>query len=538
MKHTLTYLNAQLLGAAEYIYRTRNDTRATALPAFCGRGFQPREPKHAPAGLPSSNTNLIARLTFYLRRQAGRRSLPVQIVLGLLLCVCVTLAGPEGKRGQDKGGGSKQPIMNSPCNDVPAHPFDIILGRVTRDSITISLLAYQDTEGCIAYGTQHDNYTQQTPRRLFKKDEPAETVLAALRPDTQHFFQFRGGGTNSAEQSFRTQRPPGSAFTFTITADPHLDEHTSPATYQQTLANARAAAPDFHLDLGDTFMTEKQANREAAYKQYLAQRFYFGQLCNSAPLFFVLGNHDGEAPRGRGDESDDLAVWSCLTRKKFFPNPVPDNFFTGNATKHPDAGLLQDYYAWTWGDAQFIVLDPFWYTQKQRGQKDNWKRTLGAEQYQWLMRTLENSRAKFKFVFIHHLVGGLDNQCRGGSEAAPFFEWGGQNLDGTEGFKEHRPDWPLPIHQLLLRNHVTAVFHGHDHLFAKQELDGIVYQECPQPGDPKGSTRSAAEYGYKSGVLLASSGHLRVAVAPQQTTVTYVRADGSVAHTYTLPARP
>jgi hypothetical protein len=37
----------------------------------------------------------------------------------------------------------------------------------------------------------------------------------------------------------------------------------------------------------------------------------------------------------------------------------------------------------------------------------------------------------------------------------------------------------MPIHQLLLENHVTTVFHGHDHLFAKQELDGIIYQEVP-----------------------------------------------------------
>jgi predicted phosphodiesterase len=456
----------------------------------------------------------------------------------MLLCICVALGAPEGKRGPGKGGGSKQPVQNSPCNDVPAHPFDLILGRPTRDSVTVSVLAYQDTEGCIAYGTQPGNYTQQTPRCLFREDEPAEIVLGALRPDTQYFFQFRGRGTNSAENTFHTQRLPGSAFTFTITADPHLDEHTSPATYQQTLANARADKPDFHLDLGDTFMTEKQANREAAFKQYLAQRYYFGQLCNSAPLFLVLGNHDGENPRGRGDDTDSLAVWSCLTRKKFFPNPVPDKFFTGNAAKHPEAGLLQDYYAWEWGAAQFIVLDPFWYTQRTRGQRDNWKRSLGSEQYQWLKRTLEGSRAKFKFVFIHHLVGGVDEQARGGSEAAPFFEWGGKNLDDTDGFKEHRAGWPLPIHQLLVRNHVSIVFHGHDHLYARQELDGIIYQECPQPGDPKGVTRSAAEYGYKSGILLGSSGHLRVTVTPQQATVTYVHADGAPAHRYTLPASP
>ena len=173
-----------------------------------------------------------------------------RLVLGRsirLLAVLLTLQSVQAadeQRGHGKGGGSRMPIQHSPCNDVPAHPFDIILGRATRDSVTASVLVYQDTEGCLVFGTQHAALTQQTPRRLFKKYEPAEIVLGALQPDTQYFYQFRGGGTNSAEYSFRTQRPRGSAFTFTITADPHLDEHTSATTYQQPLANARADKPD------------------------------------------------------------------------------------------------------------------------------------------------------------------------------------------------------------------------------------------------------------------------------------------------------
>jgi hypothetical protein len=196
------------------------------------------------------------------------------------------------------------------------------------------------------------------------------------------------------------------------------------------------------------------------------------------------------------------------------------------------------------------VLDPFWFTHKQRVKKDNWKHTLGEDQYRWLQRTLETSEAKLKFVFIHHLVGGADDQCRGGVEAAPWFEWGGKNLDGSDGFEENRPGWPVPIHQLLVRNRVAAVFHGHDHIFAKQDLDGIVYQTVPQPGTPGASKppRFASEYGYTSGVILASSGHLRVRVSSEKATVDYVRArlpeeersdrrNAAVEHTYTIPAQ-
>lgn len=121
-------------------------------------------------------------------------------------------------------------------------------------------------------------------------------------------------------------------------------------------------------------------------------------------------------------------------------------------------------------------------------------------------------------------------------EVAPFYEWGGHNPDGSYAFDEQRPNWGVPIHQLLLTNHVTAVFHGHNHLFVKQELDGILYQECPQPGNARpGSTDSAAEYGYTSGDVLGGPGHIRVTVSPNGVTVEYIRTeDGQVDYRYTI----
>ena len=147
-------------------------------------------------------------------------------------------------------------------------------------------------------------------------------------------------------------------------------------------------------------------------------------------------------------------------------------------------------------------------------------------QYQWLQDTLAASMATFKFVFIHYVVGGRDGQMRGGIEAAPFFGWGGKNQDGTMGFSQKRPGWSLPSHQLLVKYGVTGVFHGHDHLYAKQTLDGVVYQGVPQPSAVNFSSgpNLATAYHYASGTILSSSGHLRVTVAPNHVAVDYVRA--------------
>ena len=422
---------------------------------------------------------------------------------------------------------------------VPAHPLDVILARPTADSVTISVLCYQEAVGRIVYGTQANALIEQTPAQKFKAGVPAEIVLRSLKPDTQYFYEFRYGQTNFPTGTFHTARPAGSTFTFTIQADSHLDSGTTAEAYLQSLTNAVAAKPDFHIDLGDTFMTEKFADFHKAAPQYLAQRFYFGVIGRTAPVFLTLGNHDGEMGRYLDGTATNMTVWANALRKKYFPNPRPDNFYAGNATPDKIAGPLENYYAWQWADALFVVLDPFWFTPRARGGSDNWYRTLGRTQYDWLKRTLETSHAKYKFVFIHHLVGGETREGRGGAEAAKFFEWGGCSLDGTNEFASKRPGWPMPIHQLLVQNKVSAVFHGHDHLYARQELDGIVYQEVPQPSHMEQSTRGAAEYGYKQGVILPSPGIVKVMVSPAKTSVEYVRVNQSggseVADRYSIP---
>ena len=316
---------------------------------------------------------------------------------------------------------------------VPAHSYDLILAHPESNSITLSILAYEDVEGFVAYGPQAGDYTVQMSMRQFKKGVPVELLIDGLWANSRYYYQFRWRAvgaeqfSNSPEYTFHTARPPGSTFTFTMTADSHLDEHTSPDVYGRTLTNIRADRSDFHVDLGNLFMTDKHASRDEAARQYLAQRDYLGQIGPSAPILLALSTHDGENGKYDDGSADCLAVWSCLMRKRYFPNPISDDFYTGNIAPVPHCGLPQNYYAWQWGDALFVVLDPFRYSQRQHGGGDGWAWSLGASQYRWLSQTLEQSQARFKFVFIHNLLCG-DQAARGGVEVAAFNEWGGKNF--------------------------------------------------------------------------------------------------------------
>ena len=95
----------------------------------------------------------------------------------------------------------------------------------------------------------------------------------------------------------------------------------------------------------------------------------------------------------------------------------------------------------------------------------------------------------------------------------------------------------------MVKYGVTALFHGHDHLYVRQERDGILYMEVPQPSHARGeNTTSAKEYGYTSGTLLGSSGHIRVSVDPNTVKIEYVKSlSGSrnceVADHTTIPSK-
>jgi hypothetical protein len=450
-------------------------------------------------------------------------------------------------------------------------PGPELLGRPTNNSVTVNVVADAPIEAYFEYGTKSGNYLYRTPSVSSSASEPIEVVLSDLQSNTLYYYRmvYRQVGASiwipRDEHSFHTQRSPGSTFTFAITSDSHVNILLGNSSlYQTTLLNIANDSPDFHLDLGDTFAMDSVTTQTQADTAYLSQRSYMGPISHSSPIFLALGNHEQEEAwhlDDTGNQATSKPVMGANARKRYFLNPVPDAFYTGN----PDTPsvliegdyLLEDYYAWEWGNALFVVIDPFWYTttkpfignlgggeNSDAGSGDRWDWTLGWKQYSWLKQTLENSTAAFKFIFAHQETGGTDDYIRGGASAATYNEWGGYNNDGiTWGFGDHRPGWDMPVHQLMVQNGVTAFFHGHDHEYAYEKRDGIIYQLVPMAAD------AGYGFGFKNYNetdpytmrVLPNSGHLRVTVSPLTATVDYVRAflpadgvNGQVADTYTI----
>lgn len=417
-----------------------------------------------------------------------------------------------------------------------AQPHSIILGRPTDTSITASIMFDKATQFYFEYGISPSVYTAKTSVFTNSVNVPDEIDLTNLKGNTMYYYRVQYGSVGSGaytatpEYTFHTQRAIGSTFTFTIEADEHLyDKKGVKSMYQVTLNNQAADKPDFMLSLGDIFgddhepFTITSAELDALHKDY---RPFLGSICHSIPFYVCLGNHEGESDFYQSfTPPNNLCDWATKWRKFYYPNPHPNGFYSGNTKNEPyGAGSPENYYAWNWGDALFVVLDVYreechdTLVPKPTG----WNWTLGLPQYTWLKNTLEKSTAKYKFVFAHHIRG----QGRGGVAMATTNEWGGyQNTNGSNyTFPTYRPGWAKPIHKLFVDNGVNIFFQGHDHVFAHEVLDNVTYQAVPMAADSTYQIGMLANADAYLSDTVDGTGHIRVTVSPACVKVDYVKA--------------
>jgi hypothetical protein len=430
---------------------------------------------------------------------------------------------------------------------------NVILGRPTDSSVTMSVMFDEAAEFRIRTGLQPGIYTLSTQVLQYDGTTPLEILRDSLKPDSHYYYTLEYRPKSSLqpftignERTLVTQRRKGSSFNFIVEADPHLDTNTIPASLQLSLRHMLTKSPDFLVDLGDNFMNDKLPviNGSTITERNVLFRNYWQELCHSSSLFVAMGNHEGELGWLPDTGPTSLPSMAANIRKTHIPNPSPGSIYTGNNTPSPFVGLRENYYAWEWGDALFVVIDPYINTKSKAG----WGWTLGKEQYEWLKNTLRNTRATFKFIFSHQIVGGTP-EGRGGTELVHLYEMGGSNQDGSWGFTANRPGWEKPLHQLFQETGVNIFFHGHDHFFGKQERDGIIYQEVPQPSARNLTMVTGTAYGYVEGVLLPNRGYILGNVTPDSVRIDYVRTylpneenasrkNGDIAFSYTIRKSP
>ncbi len=420
-----------------------------------------------------------------------------------------------------------------------------MVGRPTADSVTLNVVA-----GGLPVAVELV-VEPSGEVRLEAALEPAEArdlVIAGLEAGGEYRYRLTARGGRREESStgrFVTRREPGSAFTFALLSDTHLPapapEWTDPQTAElflpeivdylgarldvgQTIRQAmgaiRTRRVDFAICLGDLVhywrgFNDPFPSAQVADFAYLDLRAHLGQATAETAFFAVVGNWDGES----GWQPERLRQLAREARMKYLPNP-------NEATYPQGGGPHEDYYAWAWGDALFVVLNVASYTPTAHTLSDDddgtaadW--TLGSEQLAWLETTLERSSERFKLIFIHHPVGG-----RGGDERNSAYGRGGGRAAGVG--EQAR------VHALMLEHGVQVFFYGHDHVFTDMVVDGVHYTLPGSAGAPW--KFPAEETGYQD--FDERSGFALVHVDPAGIEIEFLDLEGEVFRAFSAVAFP
>jgi len=392
----------------------------------------------------------------------------------------------------------------------------------TADAIKINAVTQESREALrlewrpVAAANQPRQWTAVADATLLGTDVK-EWRITGLQPGADYEYRVSDGIGAPYPGRFVTQRLPGQGFTFALLADTHIfvESPEDVAHVLEPVAELITAdRPDLVLHLGDVLdyhvfgFNDPPPDESWPRLGMLAYREMTGRLLGRTAHFAMIGNWDGES----GYFSPAEIERSRSQRQLYLPNPEP--------TTYPEGGSEhEDYYAFTWGDALFVVLNVMSYTmvphELTAGPADDW--TLGAEQLAWLAQTLEQADARWRFLCIHHPVGG-----NGGDG-----EQGANSAYGRGGGRAAYVGQQAEVHDLMLQHGVQVFFYGHDHVFHDMEVDGVHYTLPGSAGAPWKFV--TAETGYET--YWPESGYGRVRVEPEQLTIEFVSMWGEVLNT-------
>jgi len=201
------------------------------------------------------------------------------------------------------------------------------------------------------------------------------------------------------------------------------DNRTGDDIYRKVIGQVMERKPALIVNTGDQI--EKPGNRE------MWENFWEMSKVVTVPYLFTVGNHDIH-PEVAGSEE---------TYKEQVNLP-------GNEL----------YYSFVAGNSLFVVLDSYIKGEDKK---------ITGKQFKWLEQVLASSKQKHKFVFIHNPL-------------YPEKGKGKHHGNSLDRYKEERDR----LQALFVKQKVTMVFLGHEHLYLRKTVEGIPHVIAGGGGAP------------------------------------------------------
>ncbi|NIK75494.1 hypothetical protein FHS15_000594 [Paenibacillus castaneae] len=280
----------------------------------------------------------------------------------------------------------------------------------------------------------HGNYKKPEHVRATVSKEEYSTIhqikVEQLEPSTVYFYKIRSENeqdeTEAGPHFLKTAVREGESFSFTVTSETGgysgFDQSNGQIN-RNIFSQMQKYRPDFSLFVGDI------VNDGHQYEDW--EKYFFGpgkEFLTNTPFYSCLGNHE-----------DNASFYY-----DFFAFDFPKN-----------------YYSFDYGDAHFICLDSTQFVNRETYPNSSGKMAAGNDQYDFLVRDLQATSAKWKIVFFHYppyVSGGY--QVEDLRQLSPLFEQYGVDLIINSHTIVYERSHPIHNGKIDLDNGVIYVVAG------------------------------------------------------------------------------
>ncbi|MFO7836939.1 MAG: metallophosphoesterase [Candidatus Thorarchaeota archaeon] len=325
------------------------------------------------------------------------------------------------------------------------------------------------TNATVRFGNASDNLDSSVENSTLAKEH--RVWIDSLNAGTTVYYQAISDGIDSQVYHFKTEPEDGEPFKLIALGDAQPTSETAPGQsqiFKDIIPMVRDEEPHLIIILGDyvdQLSDTDESYNELCWNKYLNVSDKAGHY---APIYGVIGNHDTISGEHYADGFLDTLQQ-----------------YGGDST----------YFSFDYAGVHFTFLD---------SEMPAFQGRISGDQYDWLVNDLESTDKEIKYVMAHQPMYPVSAR--------------GSSLDRNRTERDR-------LQNLFEEENVTAFLAGHDHVFQRLTVNGVLHVTSAGAGPKLYSTPWGGDFNH----------YTRWNVSSQRIEMETINMDGEIAENYTLP---